>query len=177
MDTTSHPSVGIYIHIPWCRSICTYCDFDRQAHAFDLIPAYVEALVADIARQPAVRAHSIFFGGGTPSLLEPAQIAAVLNACRQHFNLLPDSEITVEANPGDLDATLTAGYIAAGVNRFSLGVQTLDDPLLRLLGRRHQPEPRPDVRPPRPDTRALARDAPARDRPGTRPHLGLPAHD
>ena len=130
-------SGGIYVHIPWCRSICTYCDFDRQAHAFELIPAYVEALVADIARQPAVRAHSVFFGGGTPSLLEPGQIGAVLRACRQRFEVVPGAEITVEANPGDLDAALVAGYVAAGVNRFSLGVQSFDDMLLRLLGRRH----------------------------------------
>lgn len=130
-------SAGIYIHVPWCRSICTYCDFDRQAHAFELIPAYVEALVADIGRQPALTTHSIFFGGGTPSLLRPEQIGAVLEACRQRFTLLAEAEITVEANPGDLDQGLIAAYVGAGVNRFSLGVQTFDDYLLRLLGRRH----------------------------------------
>lgn len=133
----THPTAGIYIHIPWCRSICTYCDFDRQARAFELIPAYVEALVADVARQPALTAHSIFFGGGTPSLLSPDQLSDVLDGCRRRFNPLPDAEITVEANPGDLDRDLVAAYVAAGVNRFSLGVQSFDDTLLRLLGRRH----------------------------------------
>jgi oxygen-independent coproporphyrinogen III oxidase len=130
-------SVGIYVHIPWCRSICTYCDFDRQAHAFELIPDYVEALVRDISRQERHAVHSVFFGGGTPSLLEPRQVEAVLDACRARFDLATGAEVTVEANPGDLDAALTAGYVAAGVNRFSLGVQSFDDRLLRLLGRRH----------------------------------------
>ena len=130
-------SAGIYVHVPWCRSICTYCDFDRQAHAFELIPAYVGALAAEIAAQPNLTAHSVFFGGGTPSLLEPGQIGAVLDACRRRFELLTDAEITVEANPGDLDATLVAGYLGAGVNRLSMGIQSFDDRLLRLLGRRH----------------------------------------
>jgi oxygen-independent coproporphyrinogen-3 oxidase len=130
-------TAGIYVHIPWCRSICTYCDFDRQAHAFELIPSYVEALVTDIGQQPGGVAHSVFFGGGTPSLLEADQISAVLNACRDHFALLPTAEITVEANPGDLDPRRVAVYAEAGVNRFSIGVQSFDDRLLRLLGRRH----------------------------------------
>src|SRR5947207_11619129 len=86
-------TAGIYIHIPWCRSICTYCDFDRQAHAFELIPAYVEALVADIRRQPSVAVHSLFFGGGTPSLLTPDQIGTVLAAARSHFRLRAGAEI------------------------------------------------------------------------------------
>jgi oxygen-independent coproporphyrinogen-3 oxidase len=130
-------SSGIYVHIPWCRSICTYCDFDRQAHAFELIPRYVEALQREIERQPGVVVHSVFFGGGTPSLLAAEQIGAVLDACRTRFRVLPGAEITVECNPGDLDAGRVSAYLAVGVNRFSLGVQSFDDTLLRLLGRRH----------------------------------------
>jgi oxygen-independent coproporphyrinogen-3 oxidase len=130
-------STGIYIHIPWCRSICSYCDFDRQAHAFELIPDYVEALVNDIRHQPVVAVHSIFFGGGTPSLLSPAQIDTILTACRSQFRPIPTVEVTLEANPCDLDAGRVASYVAVGVNRFSLGVQSFDDGLLRLLGRRH----------------------------------------
>jgi oxygen-independent coproporphyrinogen-3 oxidase len=130
-------SVGLYIHVPWCQSICTYCDFDRQAHAFELIPAYVAALAEDARRQPVVAVHSIFFGGGTPSLLGPAQIRTVLDACQERFRLAAGAEVTVEANPGDLDAGRVAAYLAAGVNRLSLGIQSFDDRLLRLLGRRH----------------------------------------
>ena len=130
-------SVGIYFHIPWCRSICTYCDFDRQAHAFELIPEYVEALVTDIGRQPALEVHSIYFGGGTPSLLTARQVRKVLAACRSRFRLLVDAEVTLEANPGDLDAARVKAFVVAGVNRISLGVQSLDDGMLRLLGRRH----------------------------------------
>jgi oxygen-independent coproporphyrinogen-3 oxidase len=130
-------SSAIYVHVPWCRSICTYCDFDRQAHAFELIPRYVEALQREIERQPDVVVHSVFFGGGTPSLLGAEQIGAVLDACRTRFQVLPEVELTVECNPGDLDAERVAAYLAVGINRFSLGVQTFDDTLLRLLGRRH----------------------------------------
>lgn len=130
-------TAGLYIHIPWCRAICTYCDFDRQARAFELIPAYVDALVTDLRRQPPLALHSIYFGGGTPSLLEPRQVAAVLDAARAHFAVDPEAEITLEANPGDLDAERVRAYRRAGINRLSLGVQSFDDALLRLLGRRH----------------------------------------
>src|SRR5215210_54826 len=78
---------GLYLHIPWCRSICSYCDFDRQAHAFELIPAYVEALLTEIRRQPAVAVHSIFFGGGTPSMLTLEQLDITLRACNEHFRV------------------------------------------------------------------------------------------
>src|SRR5215211_7049562 len=96
-------SAGVYVHIPWCRAICTYCDFDRQAHAFELVPAYVEALVADIRRQPSVTVHSIFFGGGTPSLLAASQLDIILRACFEQFRVGRGTEVTLEANPGDLD--------------------------------------------------------------------------
>ncbi|MCC7103724.1 MAG: radical SAM family heme chaperone HemW, partial [Chloroflexi bacterium] len=130
-------TAGLYVHVPWCRSICNYCDFDRQEHAFELVPAYVEALCLDITRQPAAGLHSIFFGGGTPSLLTPEQVGHVLDAARRHFSLEPDAEITLEANPGDLTVASVRGFSAAGVNRLSLGVQSFDDLQLRLLSRRH----------------------------------------
>jgi oxygen-independent coproporphyrinogen III oxidase len=130
-------TIGIYIHIPFCKSICPYCDFDRQAHGFERIPRYVDALVSDIRRAHPRTAHSIFFGGGTPSLLTAEQVGSILSACRESVGLSGDAEITLEANPGDLTVQLVEGYVAAGVNRMSLGVQSFDDPVLEMLGRRH----------------------------------------
>jgi oxygen-independent coproporphyrinogen-3 oxidase len=134
---TDSPTVGVYIHIPFCQSICPYCDFDRQAHGFERIPRYVEAVVQDIRRAPPHTAHSVFFGGGTPSLLSAEQVQAILDACRDSIGLDGEAEITLEANPGDLTVELVEGYAAAGVNRVSLGVQSFDDAVLEMLGRRH----------------------------------------
>jgi len=131
-------TIGIYIHIPFCKSICPYCDFDRQAHGFERIPRYVNALVTDIGRARPRTAHSVFFGGGTPSLLTARQVEKILDACRDSIGLSRDAEITLEANPGDLTVELVEGYVAAGVNRMSLGVQSFDDPVLEMLGRRHE---------------------------------------
>ncbi len=130
-------TIGIYIHIPFCKSICPYCDFDRQAYGFERIPRYVDTLVSDIRRAHPRTAHSIFFGGGTPSLLTAEQVGSILSACRESVGLSGDAEITLEANPGDLTVQLVEGYLAAGVNRMSLGVQSFDDPVLEMLGRRH----------------------------------------
>jgi oxygen-independent coproporphyrinogen-3 oxidase len=127
----------LYIHVPWCRSICSYCDFDRQAHGFELMPAYAEALIADIQMQPALAVHSIFFGGGTPSLLSPEHVGNILGACRRRFRLSARCEITLEANPDDVDSQRARGYIAGGINRLSIGIQSFDDQVLRLLHRRH----------------------------------------
>jgi putative oxygen-independent coproporphyrinogen III oxidase len=130
-------SAGVYIHIPWCRSICTYCDFDRQAHAFELIPAYVEALVADIGRQPETAVHSIFFGGGTPSLWEPRAIGRVLAFFRERFDVRDDVEITAECNPTSLDRDRARALVDAGVHRLSIGTQSLRRDQLAFLGRLH----------------------------------------
>jgi oxygen-independent coproporphyrinogen-3 oxidase len=130
-------SAGLYIHFPYCVSICPYCDFDRQATGFGAIPRYVEAVGREIARQPRRTVHSVFFGGGTPSLMEPGQVGRLLDAARQHFDLLAGCEITLEANPGECSEARLAGFRAAGVNRLSIGVQSLDDGTLELLGRRH----------------------------------------
>lgn len=131
------PSVGIYVHIPWCASICPYCDFDKQAADFRVVDDYIDALIRHVEATPRRRAHSLYFGGGTPSLLTPARLRRIIDACRCHFDLAPDAEITLEANPSDVVAHKMAAYLEAGVKRLSLGVQSFDDGELRFLGRRH----------------------------------------
>jgi oxygen-independent coproporphyrinogen-3 oxidase len=130
-------SVGLYVHFPWCARLCTYCDFDRQAHAFNLVPRYVDALCREIAELPRVRVHSIYFGGGTPSLMAAEQVRAVLDAARARLELLVGAEVTLETNPDDTIRMALGALRDAGVNRISMGVQSLDDRWLRLLGRRH----------------------------------------
>lgn len=131
--------IGLYLHIPFCAAICNYCNFNRGLHDGALRRRYVEALVADIRRQaaPAVAADTIFFGGGTPSLLEPAEVAAILTACRESFAVAAEAEITLEANPESATAATLEGYRAAGINRLSFGVQSFDDAELQRLGRLH----------------------------------------
>ncbi len=135
---------GIYLHIPFCGRICPYCDFNRYVHQEHLIPAYVDALIAEMdltrAEIGSVRAETIYFGGGTPSLLEPEQIGRIIDALHARFAIEPDVEVTLEANPERLDEARLAGFRAAGINRISLGVQTLVPHGLRILGRAHKPE-------------------------------------
>lgn len=130
---------GLYLHIPFCAAICNYCNFNRGLHDDGLRRRYVEALVADIRRSaaPGVAADTIFFGGGTPSLLEPGEVAAVLAACRDSFAVAGDAEVTLEANPESSSAEVLEGFRAAGVNRLSFGVQSFHDAELRRLGRLH----------------------------------------
>ncbi len=132
-------SLALYVHFPFCLSVCPYCDFDRQATGFDRVDAYLEAVVRELADYTAVHepVHSVFFGGGTPSLMRPDQVARVLDAVRATLGILPHAEVTLEANPGDASLDKMRGLRAAGVNRLSIGVQSLDDGALRLLGRRH----------------------------------------
>jgi oxygen-independent coproporphyrinogen-3 oxidase len=130
-------SAGLYVHFPYCVSICNYCDFDRQATGFASIPRYVASVVAEIGMQRRRPVHSIFFGGGTPSLMTPDQVAAVLDAAAAHLDVLPGAEVTVEANPGECTVERLHGFRAAGVNRLSIGVQSLDDTTLTVLSRRH----------------------------------------
>lgn len=134
--------IGVYIHVPFCAHICPYCDFTTYAGKNDLVPAYVDAVVREIelrAGEAGNRpAATIYLGGGTPSLLTPAQIGRVLSAVRAHLDVLPDAEVTMEANPNDLDRARLVGYRQAGVNRLSIGGQTLDRRGLRTLGRRHE---------------------------------------
>src|SRR5690242_387012 len=130
-------SLALYVHFPFCLSICPYCDFDRQATGFDRIDVYLAAVKRELRQYPRERVHSIFFGGGTPSLMTPAQLEGLLRAAREQFTIMDDAEITVECNPGDADLAKLQAFRAAGANRLSFGVQSLDDAYLKLLGRRH----------------------------------------
>jgi len=132
--------IGIYIHVPYCRTLCPYCDFNRVRIDGTPPEAFVDALVVEIeAFDARDRAETVFLGGGTPSLLLPGQLERILQAVRRRFEL-PDPEITVEANPDDVTESLADAWRAAGVNRVSLGVQSFDDASLRYLGRRHNAE-------------------------------------
>src|SRR5438477_5064372 len=132
-------SIALYIHFPFCLSICPYCDFDRQATGFDRIDVYLDAVLHEL-KQYGGRSeviHSIFFGGGTPSLMTPTQVEQVLSAARSTFDVQTDAEITLECNPGDADLAKLEGFKDAGATRLSFGIQSLDDQFLKLLGRRH----------------------------------------
>ncbi|MCC6313148.1 MAG: radical SAM family heme chaperone HemW [Thermomicrobiales bacterium] len=135
--------LGVYLHVPFCAHICPYCDFNTYAGKGDLIPRYVGALEREIARHGAEldgrTAATVYFGGGTPSLLSPAQVGQLLQACRAAFALAPNAEITLEANPNGVETDYFAGLLQVGVNRLSLGVQTLSPRGLRALGRLHGP--------------------------------------
>lgn len=130
-------SIAVYVHFPFCLSICPYCDFDRQATGFSRIDAYLDAVRQEISGYPRQTVHSVFFGGGTPSLMDAQQVEAVLGAICARFEVLPDAEITLECNPGDADFQKLAAFRNAGATRLSFGVQSLDNAFLKLLGRRH----------------------------------------
>jgi putative oxygen-independent coproporphyrinogen III oxidase len=139
------PGFGVYVHWPFCLSKCPYCDFNSHVrHAAIDQARFVRAFTAEIAataqRIPGREAVSIFFGGGTPSLMQPATVGAILDAIARHWRVAPDVEVTLEANPTSVEATRFRGYRAAGVNRVSLGVQALDDAALATLGRLHTAE-------------------------------------
>ncbi|MET0369770.1 MAG: radical SAM family heme chaperone HemW [Sphingobium sp.] len=133
--------LALYVHWPFCVSKCPYCDFN--SHVRDRIDAdaFTSALLADLAHEAALTAghtlSSIFFGGGTPSLMPPATVAAILDAAAKHWDFAPDIEITLEANPNSAEAARFADLAAAGVNRVSLGLQALDREALHFLGRAH----------------------------------------
>ena len=141
MDVPSRDSLALYVHWPFCISKCPYCDFN--SHVRDRIDqeAWRDALLADLAHEARLlrgrRLTSIFFGGGTPSLMEPATAAAIIDAARSHWRADDDIEITLEANPSSVEASRFADLAAAGVNRVSLGLQSLDDCALAFLGRAH----------------------------------------
>lgn len=134
-------SLALYIHWPFCVSKCPYCDFNSHVRESIDQAAWREALLADLAWEAGVFPRgpltSIFFGGGTPSLMAPATVAALIEAAERHWGLAPDVEITLEANPSSVEAARFADLAAAGVNRVSLGLQSLDDRALRFLGRAH----------------------------------------
>jgi oxygen-independent coproporphyrinogen-3 oxidase len=136
---TGMHSLALYVHFPFCLSICPYCDFDRQATGFQRIDVYLDAVMREM-RQSEGRGepvHSIFFGGGTPSLMRPSHLADVIDCARSTFDVAADAEITVECNPGDADLDKLRAFKDAGANRLSFGVQSLDDAMLPMLGRRH----------------------------------------
>jgi len=135
------PDLGLYIHWPFCKAKCPYCDFNSHVReAVDperWAAAYERALGHWAARLGPRRLRSIFFGGGTPSLMPPRLVGRILTAAHGHWDWADDIEITLEANPTSVEAAHFAGYRAAGVNRVSLGIQALDDASLHFLGRQH----------------------------------------
>ena len=132
---------GIYIHIPFCRARCSYCDFATGAYESALAERYVRAVASEIRDfKASVERHAvdtIYFGGGTPSLLKPAQVAHILEAIHARFSVASDTEVTMEMNPGTLTLRTLKEFRALGVNRASYGAQTFDDHELKRLGRTH----------------------------------------
>src|SRR6266545_3840129 len=131
--------LGLYVHVPFCSAICNYCNFNRGLFESGLKDRYLSALEQDIRTSPhaAAPADTIFFGGGTPSLLDPPEIARIIRACRESFDLSADAEITLETNPETSTTERMAGFREAGVNRVSFGVQSFREEELRRLGRIH----------------------------------------
>ena len=136
------PAFGVYVHWPFCLSKCPYCDFNSHVRHAPIdeerfVRAFVREIETTAARAPGRDVSSIFLGGGTPSLMQPRTVGAILDAIGQHWNVADDVEVTLEANPTSVEATRFRGYRNAGVNRVSLGVQALDDASLKALGRLH----------------------------------------
>lgn len=133
--------LSLYLHIPFCRSKCTYCAFNTYVNMEALVQPFTEALIEEIRitghASPYGALHTIFFGGGTPSQLSSVQFDAILCNIRESYNLLPDAEITIEANPNDLDEAYLSAIFSVGINRLSLGMQSADATELSLFGRRH----------------------------------------
>ena len=144
-DAVEHdagPQFGVYVHWPFCLSKCPYCDFNSHVRRAPIdeqrfVRAFAAEIASTAARVPGRTVSTIFFGGGTPSLMQPATVGAILDAIAQHWTVAPDVEVTLEANPTSVEATRFRGYRAAGINRVSLGVQALDDRSLAELGRLH----------------------------------------
>ncbi len=148
MSALSLPPLSLYVHIPWCVQKCPYCDFNSHGQKGELPEqAYVQALLSDLEQEcqrlPAEHRrplHSIFIGGGTPSLFSPAAITQLLDGVAHQLPMERDIEITMEANPGTAEAQRFKDYYSAGVNRLSIGVQSFQAPLLKALGRIHNPQ-------------------------------------
>ncbi|HEC21414.1 MAG TPA: radical SAM family heme chaperone HemW [Chloroflexi bacterium] len=133
-------TISLYIHIPFCRTLCTYCAFNRYTGLEDLIDPYVTALLQEmklIARTSSypLKAHTLYLGGGTPSLLAPEHVASIIAAAQEYFHLAAGAEVSLEANPGERGKLSV--FRSAGVTRLSLGVQSTQPSELRLFGRRH----------------------------------------
>jgi oxygen-independent coproporphyrinogen-3 oxidase len=140
---------GLYVHIPFCSAICNYCNFNRGLFDAAQKARYVDALIGEVARagrageaggagrEARRSADTIYFGGGTPSLLDPADVARIVAACREAFDVSPDAEVTLEANPETVDQPKLAAFREAGATRLSFGVQSFREPELRRLSRLH----------------------------------------
>jgi putative oxygen-independent coproporphyrinogen III oxidase len=141
VQAAPQPGFGLYVHWPFCQSKCPYCDFNSHVRSEIDEARWRRGLLAELdhfaGRTGPRRLTSLFFGGGTPSLMDPDTVGAVIDRAAQRWGFTPDAEITLEANPGSADAGRFAGYRAAGVGRLSLGIQALNDSDLRFLGRRH----------------------------------------
>ena len=142
MTLTAPPAFGVYIHWPFCLSKCPYCDFNSHVRHGGIdearhVAGYLREMETMAARTGSREVTSIFFGGGTPSLMKPATVAAILDGIAKHWNVAPDVEVSLEANPTSVEAERFRGFRSAGVNRVSLGVQALDDISLKELGRLH----------------------------------------
>ncbi|TNE39361.1 MAG: coproporphyrinogen III oxidase [Alphaproteobacteria bacterium] len=141
LSAAPDPGFGLYFHWPFCRKKCPYCDFNSHVRESVDQARWTAALLKELdwfAKDLPKRAlTSIFFGGGTPSLMKPGTVAALIGGAARHFAFAPDIEITLEANPTSAEAAFFAGYRQAGVTRLSLGVQSMQDKALRFLGREH----------------------------------------
>lgn len=142
MTIPSNAPFAVYVHWPFCLSKCPYCDFNSHVrHAgvdeARFVRAYKREIDSTAERIGARTVSSIFFGGGTPSLMQPSSVQAILDAIAKHWSIAPGAEVTLEANPSSVESARFRGYRAAGVNRVSLGVQSLDDAALKELGRLH----------------------------------------
>jgi oxygen-independent coproporphyrinogen-3 oxidase len=144
-DGGRDPGFGVYVHWPFCAAKCPYCDFNshvrhQKPDEKRFTAAFTREIATMAARAPGRTVSSIFLGGGTPSLMEPATVGAILDSVAAHWPVAGDVEVTLEANPSSVEAERFRGYRAAGVNRVSLGVQALNDRDLRFLGRLHNVE-------------------------------------
>ena len=150
VSLTALPPLSLYIHFPWCEKKCPYCDFNSHQIKDGAGPngkagfdekRYIKALITDLETElPNIwgrQIHSIFIGGGTPSLLSPEGMDELLSSIRARVTLEPDAEITMEANPGSVEASKLSGFAKAGINRISLGIQSFQDEKLKALGRIH----------------------------------------
>ncbi len=141
----NNQKAGIYIHIPFCKAKCIYCDFYSVADRNDEIPEFINSICKEIKLFFKERAYpwkfdTIFFGGGTPSLLKASSIESILNSLREYIDLSNIKEFTIETNPGEVTVDKLKDFISIGANRLSLGFQTFDEKLLSFLGRLHSPE-------------------------------------
>lgn len=145
LTNPSAQAFGVYVHWPFCLSKCPYCDFNSHVRHGGIdqsryVAAYLREIEAIAARTKGRTVSTIFFGGGTPSLMQPETVSAILDGVGRHWAVAPDVEVTLEANPTSVEAERFRGFRAAGVNRVSLGVQALDDRSLKELGRLHTAE-------------------------------------